>query len=122
MVKIASFNKPKTSANHALEHQITKTLRKNCSIYQKYKPLRKRNMKTLSLKLDDEIFNEAEELTSKMKLARNRYINEAVNIYNQYNKRRLLKKQLLKESRMTMEDSMEVLLEFEKLIDEDKAV
>jgi predicted transcriptional regulator len=76
-------------------------------------------MKTLSLKLDDEIFNEAEELTSKMKLARNRYINEAVNIYNQYNKRRLLKKQLLKESKMTMEDSMEVLLEFEKLIDED---
>jgi predicted transcriptional regulator len=75
-------------------------------------------MKTLSLKLDDEIFNEAEELTSKMKLARNRYINEAVNIYNQYNKRRLLKKQLLKESKMTMEDSMEVLLEFEKLIDE----
>jgi predicted transcriptional regulator len=75
-------------------------------------------MKTLSLKLDDEIFNEAEELTSKMKLARNRYINEAVNIYNQYNKRKLLKKQLLKESKMTMEDSMEVLLEFEKLIDE----
>jgi predicted transcriptional regulator len=76
-------------------------------------------MKTLSLKLDDEIFNEAEELTSKMKLTRNRYINEAVNIYNQYNKRKLLKKQLLKESKMTMEDSMEVLLEFEKLIDED---
>lgn len=76
-------------------------------------------MKTLSLKLDDEIFNEAEELTSKMKLARNRYINEAVNIYNQYNKRKLLKGQLLKESKMTMKDSMEVLLEFEKLIDED---
>jgi predicted transcriptional regulator len=76
-------------------------------------------MKTLSLKLDDEIFNEAEELTSKLKLARNRYINEAVNIYNQYNKRLLLKKQLLKESKLTMEDSMEVLLEFEKLIDED---
>ncbi len=76
-------------------------------------------MKTLSLKLDDEIFNEAEELTSKLKLARNRYINEAVNIYNQYNKRLLLKKQLLRESKLTMEDSMEVLLEFEKLIDED---
>lgn len=76
-------------------------------------------MKTLSLKLDDEIFNEAEELTSKLKLARNRYINEAVNIYNQFNKRRLLKKQLIKESKLTMEDSMEVLHEFEKLIDED---
>ena len=76
-------------------------------------------MKTLSLKLDDDIFNEAEELTSKLKLARNRYINEAVNIYNQYNKRRLLKKQLLKESNLTMKDSLEVLREFEKLIDED---
>jgi hypothetical protein len=79
----------------------------------------RKHMKTLSLKLDDDIFNEAEELTSKLKLARNRYINEAVNIYNQYNKRRLLKKQLLKESNLTMKDSLEVLREFEKLIDED---
>lgn len=76
-------------------------------------------MKTLSLKLDDDIFEEAEELTSKLKLARNRYINEAVNIYNQYNKRKLLKKQLQKESKLTSDDSMEVLREFEKLIDED---
>jgi predicted transcriptional regulator len=79
-------------------------------------------MKTLSLKLDDEIFHEAEELTSKLKLARNRYINEAVDIYNQYNKRKLLKKQLLKESNMTMVDSMEVLQEFEKLMDGDQAI
>lgn len=78
-----------------------------------------KKMKTLSLKLDDEIFDETEELTAKLKLARNRYINEAVNIYNQYNKRRLLKMQLLKESKLTMEDSMEVLREFERLIDED---
>lgn len=75
-------------------------------------------MKTLSLKLDDKIFDEAEDMTSKLKLARNRYINEAVSIYNLYNKRRLLKKQLLKESKLTSKDSMEVLLEFEKLIDE----
>ncbi len=76
-------------------------------------------MKTLSLKLDDEIFKEAEELTSKLKLARNRYINEAVAIYNQYNKRKLLKMQLEKESKLTMTDSREVLREFEKLMDED---
>lgn len=76
-------------------------------------------MKTLSLKLDDKIFDEAEELTSKLKLARNRYINEAVSIYNLYNKRRLLKKQLMKESKMTSQDSMDILHEFEKLIDED---
>ncbi len=76
-------------------------------------------MKSLSLKLDDKIFDEAEELTSKLKLARNRYINEAVNIYNLYNKRKLLKKQLMKESNMTSKDSMDILHEFEKLIDED---
>lgn len=75
-------------------------------------------MKTLSLKLDDKIFEEAEEMTSKLKLARNRYINEAVNIYNLFNKRRLLKKQLTKESKLTSRDSMDVLHEFEKLMDE----
>ena len=75
-------------------------------------------MKTLSLKLDDKIFNEAEEITSKLKLARNRYINEAVDIYNLYNKRRLLKKQLSKESKLIAKDSLDILHEFEKLIDE----
>ena len=75
-------------------------------------------MKTLSLKLDDKTFDDAEEITSKLQLARNRYINEAVSIYNLFNKRRLLKKQLIKESKITSSDSMEVLAEFEKLIDE----
>ena len=74
-------------------------------------------MKTLSLKLDDNIYNDAEEMTSKLKLARNRYINEAVSIYNLFNKRRLLKKQLRKESTLTSMDSLDVLREFEKLID-----
>ena len=75
-------------------------------------------MKILSLKLDDNIFEETEKMTSKLKLARNRYINEALSIYNLYNKRRLLKKQLTKESKLTSNDSMDVLREFEKLIDE----
>ena len=72
-------------------------------------------MKTLSLKLDDATFEEAEEMTSQLKLARNRYINEAVNLYNLYNKRRLLKKQLQKESGLVSNDSMLILAEFEKL-------
>ncbi len=75
-------------------------------------------MKILSLKLDDDIYDEAEKITSKLKLARNRYINEAVNIYNLFNKRRLLKKQLEKESKLSRKDSLEILHEFEKLIDE----
>jgi predicted transcriptional regulator len=75
-------------------------------------------MKTLSLKLDEDIFQEAEEITSKMNIARNRYINEAVSVYNLFNKRRMLKKQLAKESNLTKEDSLEILQEFEKLLDE----
>jgi len=75
-------------------------------------------MKTLSLKLDDNIFDETEEITAKLKLARNRYINEAVGLYNLVNKKRLLKKQLEKESKLIAKNSLEVLKEFEKIIDE----
>jgi predicted transcriptional regulator len=75
-------------------------------------------MKTLSLKLDDEIFKETEEITDKLEQARNRYINEAVRIYNAFNKRKLLKQQLSKESKITSKESMDILHEFEKLIDE----
>ncbi len=75
-------------------------------------------MKTLSLKLDDKIFEDTEAVTAKLNLARNRYINEAVSLYNSFNKRRLLKKQLSKESNLVSSDSMEVLAEFEKFVDE----
>ena len=76
-------------------------------------------MKTLSLKLEDDIFEEADKITATLKIARNRYINEAVNIYNLVNKKRLLKAQLTKESKLTSKESMKVLAEFEKLMDED---
>ena len=75
-------------------------------------------MKTLSLKLEDSIFDEADKLTSKLKLARNRYINDAVRIYNMVNRRKLLKKQLEKDSKLVSKDSMSILAEFEKLMDE----
>lgn len=75
-------------------------------------------MKTLSLKLDDTTFDEAEEITTQLNQARNRYINEAVSLYNQFNKRKILKNKLLKESKLTMKDSLKVLHEFEKLVDE----
>jgi len=74
-------------------------------------------MKTLSLKLDDDIFDETEEITAKLHLARNRYINEAVNMYNLVQKRRLLKKALAKESALVASESMDILREFEMLID-----
>lgn len=79
-------------------------------------------MKTLSLKLDDDIFSETDAMANKLKVARNRYINEALNIYNMVNKRRLLKKQLVKESKLVKKDSMEILAEFEKLMDDHEAI
>ena len=75
-------------------------------------------MKTLSLKLDDSVFEETEKVVSELKLPRNRYINEALTLYNQFNKRRVLKKKLSKESRLVHLSSAEVLAEFEKLADE----
>lgn len=74
-------------------------------------------MKTISLKLDDEIFYEVEEIKRELKVSRNSYINEAVRVYNQENKRRLLKTQLEKESALTSKDSMGILNEFERQID-----
>ena len=70
-------------------------------------------MKTLSLKLDDNIFNETEDLLRKLKKSRNRYINEAVDYYNRYNKRKILASKLVKESKLVQHESMAVLAEFE---------
>jgi len=49
-------------------------------------------------------------------------MNEAVSIYNLFNKRHLQKTQLSKESKLTNIDSKEVLMEFEMLLDENKAI
>jgi len=76
-------------------------------------------MKTLSLKLEDQIFNDAEVVISKVKKTRNRYINEAVDHYNRYNKRKILAAKLAKESKLVQDQSMLVLGEFERISDED---
>lgn len=76
-------------------------------------------MKTLSLKLDEDIYQETDRITAKMNIARNRYINEAVRIYNIVNNRRLLKNQLSKETILVSAESMKILSEFERFIDED---
>jgi len=72
-------------------------------------------MKTLSLKLDDQIYNETDELLGKIKKSRNRYINEAVQYYNRIQNEKLLEEQLEKESKLVSEESMKVMAEFEKL-------
>ena len=79
-------------------------------------------MKTLSLKLDDRIFIDTEIVISSVKKTRNRYINEAVDYYNRFNKRKILAKKLAKESVLVQEESMAVLAEFERISHEDEAI
>ena len=75
-------------------------------------------MKNISLKLQDTIFQEAEELLKQLKVSRNSYINEAIKHYNKLQKRNLLALQLKKESAIVAESSMETLKEFEQIDDE----
>ena len=77
------------------------------------------HMKTLSLKLEDNIFRETEDILSKLRKSRNRYINEAVDYYNRVNRRKLISERLAKESKLVQIESMSVLNEFETLYDED---
>ncbi len=72
-------------------------------------------MKTLSLKIDDLIFRETEKILSKIKKPRNRYINEAIEFYNQVQHRSLLEKTLKEESELVKKDSLRVLKEFEDI-------
>jgi len=72
-------------------------------------------MKTVSLKIDDSIFGETEKILSRMKKPRNRYINEAIDYYNQLQKRLIIEKRLKIESVLVKDDSMSVLKEFEEI-------
>jgi hypothetical protein len=76
-------------------------------------------MKTLSLKLEDQIFSDTEIVITAIKKTRNRYINEAVDYYNRYNKRKILAKKLTTESNLVQGESMAVLAEFERISYED---
>ncbi len=76
-------------------------------------------MKNPPLKRDDNIFSETERTAAKIDKNKNRYINEAVEFYNMPQKRKIISRQLQKESKMVQEESMKVLAEFEKLQDED---
>jgi hypothetical protein len=74
-------------------------------------------LKSVALKLNAPVFEETNKIVLKLNTNRNRYINEAVELYNQYNKKKLLKKQLSYESSITKVDSMERLADFEMMID-----
>jgi predicted transcriptional regulator len=72
-------------------------------------------MKTVSLKIDDSIFGETERILSRIRKPRNRYINEAIEYYNRFQKRTLLEKRLKSESDLVKKDSMIVLNDFEEI-------
>jgi len=68
--------------------------------------------------MDDTIVQETEKILAKAGKNRNRYINEAVKFYNELQRRRLLSKQLQKESKLVRDESMKILKEFENLDNE----
>ena len=72
-------------------------------------------MKTVSLKIDDSIFDETEKILAQIRKPRNRYINEAISFYNKLQRRQILEKKLNKESILVKADSMSVLKNFEAI-------
>jgi hypothetical protein len=72
-------------------------------------------MKIVSLKIDDLIFQETENILAKTKKPRNRYINEAIDYYNKVQKRLQLEKRLKNESNLVADESKKVLTEFESI-------
>lgn len=75
-------------------------------------------MKSISLKLGEQILSETELLLVDLKTSRNKYINDAIDFYNQYQKRKLIEKQIAKESKLVSKDSLTILHEFENLDNE----
>ena len=72
-------------------------------------------MKTVSLKIDDSIFGETENILSRIKIPRNRYINEALEYYNKLQRRQILEKRLKSDSDLVKNDSIKILTDFERI-------
>ena len=74
--------------------------------------------KTLSLKLKDDVFEETEDIIDRIHKPRNAYINEAINFYNKFIRRKMLSDRLKKESALVSATSLEALHELELIEDE----
>ncbi|MBK8806567.1 MAG: hypothetical protein IPO21_07960 [Bacteroidales bacterium] len=72
-------------------------------------------MKTVSLKIDDSIFCETENILSRIKIPRNRYINEALEYYNKLQRRHILEERLKRDSDLVKSDSIDILNDFERI-------
>ncbi len=76
-------------------------------------------MKSISLNLDQDLYDEAQQIVNKLRISRNKYINDAVAHYNEVQKKQWIEEKLRKESLLLRKDSMDVLAEFESLEDAD---
>ena len=72
-------------------------------------------MKIVSLKIDDSIFGETEMILSRIKIPRNRYINDALEYYNRHQRRQILEKRLKSDSDLVKRDSLSILKDFERI-------
>lgn len=79
-------------------------------------------MKSIALKLDEDIFAETEQLAKQLNESRNRYINKALNHFNRLQRDYILTQLLASESQMVSVESLKVLSELEKLDDHGTAV
>jgi len=74
-------------------------------------------MKVLSLKVKEDILQETDRVVKSIHTSRNAYINHALRLYNQLNRRRVLKAKLARESQAVAHVSLEILSEMEKIVD-----
>ncbi len=73
-------------------------------------------MKSILLKIDDELFQELEEVCKETKTSKTSFIKKAIIAYQKKIEEIKLNKQLVKESWMVREDSMEINKEFESTL------
>ena len=72
-------------------------------------------MNIVSLKINDTIFGETEKILLTIGISRNKYINDAIEYYNNIQRKKILEKRINVESKLVEEDSMVVLKDFEKI-------
>jgi hypothetical protein len=72
-------------------------------------------MKTVEINLDESKLNETNELRKRMGMMMAEYVSEALTLYNQSQRRRLLEEKLHFESKLVWKESIKVCREFDEL-------
>ena len=74
--------------------------------------------RSISLKIDEKELRKVDHSAQTVGVSRNAYINKALRFFNHLYERRLLAKELRRESEQVRQESMAVLREFDALQDE----